>query len=87
MSVTTFALLSETDVLQSLSHIAQEGALAVRCCMGNDEEFQRAKAAMQKAERLVIDQSALATLFFSEADVYLEKIPVKLVVCRKSLIC
>jgi hypothetical protein len=85
MSVTSFAMLSDTGVLESLSNLASEGSLPVRCCRGAVEEMEQAQAALSEAKTLVIDPSALATLFFSGQYEHLRKLRGKCVVCESAL--
>jgi tetratricopeptide (TPR) repeat protein len=85
MSVTSFAAMSDAGVLESLSHLASEGSLPVRCCRGTVEEMNLAHAAIVDANALVIDPSALATLFFSGQYDHLRNLPGKCVVCESAL--
>jgi tetratricopeptide (TPR) repeat protein len=65
VSLTTFAAMTKTGILESLSHLASEGDLPVRCCRGTAEESQMAMASIEAAGPIVVDPSALATLYFS----------------------
>lgn len=85
LSLTTFARISRTSLLESLVHLASDDTLSVRCCLGNNEERQRDEHVLREAETLVIDPTALATLFFSNHYHSLGLLPVKLVVCDSSL--
>lgn len=85
MSVASFAVLSKAGALESLSHLASEGTLPVRCCRGTDEEMNQAQAALEDAKALVIDPSALATLFFSGQYGHLQNLAGKCVLCESAL--
>jgi len=65
ISATTFARFADAGLLESLSHLASEGTLPIRCCRGTAEESERAEAALSGAGTIILEPSALATLFFS----------------------
>jgi hypothetical protein len=73
------------SILDSLRHIASEGSLSVRCCAGSVEEFQEAEPALRSATAVVVDPSALATLFFSGQYEHLGAMSAKCVVCESAL--
>ena len=85
LSLATFARVSTTSLFESLVHLASDNTLSVRCCLGSREEFQRDRNAFETAECLVIDSSALATLFFSDHIGDLSLLPKKLIVCESAL--
>nr|WP_261361099.1 glycosyltransferase [Gemmata massiliana] len=85
ISGTTFAMVSGSGLLESLSHIASEGSLPIRCCLGNDLELQRAEASLAGAEQFVLDPSALATLFFGRQWEQLQLLGGKIVLCESAL--
>jgi nucleoside phosphorylase/tetratricopeptide (TPR) repeat protein len=85
ISVTTFAKFADAGVLESLSHLATEGSLPVRCCFGTTEEYSLAEAALANAGNLVLDSSAIATLFFSGQFEILKQLAGKCVICESSL--
>jgi nucleoside phosphorylase/tetratricopeptide (TPR) repeat protein len=85
MSATTFAKLSSSGVLESLSHLAEEGTLPIRCCRGTTDEHAMAERALSKATSIVLDPSALATLFFSGQYQHLGLLSGKCVVCESTL--
>ncbi len=85
ISATTFAMVADAGLLESLSHIASEGTLPIRCCLGNDVELARAEASLAGAEQFVLDPSALATLFFSGQYEQLQLLAGKVVLCESAL--
>ena len=58
------ASLSNRSVIASLSHFISTPAFHVRCCSGNSDEFDRASALLEENHPIVVDESALATLYF-----------------------
>src|SRR5262249_30735339 len=85
ISATTFARVTDAGLLVSLSHLASEGTLPIRCCFGNDVELARADAALSGADKFVLDPSALATLFFSEQYEQLQLLAGKIILCESAL--
>jgi hypothetical protein len=84
-SATTFAKFADAGLLESLSHLASEGTLPIRCCKGTAEELEQAARAFANPGMIVIDPSALATLFFSGQYEHLQLLPGKCVVCESAL--
>lgn len=85
ISATTFARVTDVGLLESLSHIASEGTLPIRCCFGYGAEHERAEAAISGAEKFIVDPSALATLFFSNQYEQLQLLEGKIVLCESAL--
>jgi tetratricopeptide (TPR) repeat protein len=85
LSLTTFARISRSGLLESLAHLGSDETLSVRCCLGNNEEHQKSLEAFHEAQSLVIDPTALATLFFSGKYEHLKLLPAKLIVCSSCL--
>lgn len=85
ISATTFAIFSGHGLLESLSHIAADGTLPIRCCLGNLEERRRAEASLAGAGQFVLDPSALATLFFSNQYEQLHLLAGKVALCESAL--
>lgn len=63
LSVASFSVLSGVDPYDAATHLAADTELPVRCCLGNDEEYQRAVLATASADRFVVCPSTLATLW------------------------
>lgn len=85
ISATTFARVANTGLLESLSHLASEDTLPIRCCFGNAHEFARAQAALSGSETIVLEPSALATLFFSDQYEQLQLLKGNVVICESAL--
>ena len=60
-----FAEVRGATVLETLLYVANVPDLPVRCCGGAQEEYTSALAAVRECTRLVIDGSALSTLFLT----------------------
>lgn len=84
-SVSSFSVLSDLTILDSLSHLASEEALFVRCCLGTDEELSQAILAIEDPKVVVIDPAALATLFFSGKIEIIKTFAGKCVICNSAL--
>lgn len=82
ISATMFARLADAGLLESLSHLASEGTLPIRCCRGTQEERQRAEEAISGEAPIIIESSALATLFFSGHIQQLQLVAGRCVVCE-----
>jgi hypothetical protein len=85
ISATNYAMFSGHGLLASFSHIATDGTLPIRCCLGNCDERQRAEAALREAAHFVLEPSALATLFFSNTYEHLERLAGKVSLCESAL--
>lgn len=85
ISATTFARFTDVGLLESLSHIASEGTLPIRCCHGNEAELAQAETAISYTEKLILDPSALATLFFSNQYEQLQLLAGRIVLCESAL--
>jgi hypothetical protein len=85
ISATTFARISDAGLLESLNHLASQGNLPIRCCLGNAVELKRAEESLSGAEQYVLDPTALATLFFSNQYEQLRLMPGKIVLCESAL--
>lgn len=85
ISPAVFASLADAGLVESLSHLASEGTLPIRCCTGTSEELEQAEAAIASAGVLVLDPSSLATLFFSGQYKHLHLLTGKCVICGSAL--
>ncbi|MBL8874044.1 MAG: hypothetical protein JNK90_29995 [Planctomycetaceae bacterium] len=63
LSVGMFAKLMHMQLFDALAYLAFRPDLPVRCCMGTAEEYVRAAKSMDNAKHIVIDSSALTTVF------------------------
>lgn len=66
ISVTNFSILTQTTVLQSLIHIANIKDLPIRCCVGNAEEFNNVEECLDSNNPILLDPSALSTLYITD---------------------
>jgi tetratricopeptide (TPR) repeat protein len=64
LSVSMFSQLIKQPLLDSIGYLANHAELPIRCCAGTEEEYASAIAALESEKKVVIDPSALATLFF-----------------------
>lgn len=85
ISATTFARFTDAGLLESMSHIASEGTLPIRCCWGHEAELSQAESALSGAETFVLDPTALATLFFCDQYEQLKLLAGKIVICESAL--
>ncbi len=63
LSVGMFSQLIKQPLLDSIGYLANHSELPIRCCAGTEEEYAIANAALESGKKVVIDPSALATLF------------------------
>jgi tetratricopeptide (TPR) repeat protein len=85
LSLTTYAQFSRLGLLHSLTKLAGDSSLVIRCCAGTAEERQEAESTLQTASALVIEPSALATLFLIGHYEKLAQVPVPCIVVESSL--
>jgi tetratricopeptide (TPR) repeat protein len=63
LSVGMFSQLIKQPLLDSIGYLANHSELPIRCCAGTEEEYASAIEALESTKKVVIDPSALATLF------------------------
>jgi nucleoside phosphorylase/tetratricopeptide (TPR) repeat protein len=85
LSAAPFATFINTGLVDSLTYIVSEGTLPVRCCLGTLEEREQAELSLVSAKTIVIDPSALATLFLSNQWEQLQLLKGKIVICESAL--
>ena len=69
----------------ALEHLAFRIGVTVRCCHGSGEERERAAKALRSCNTLVLDISAIASLFLLDRLDLLENWPIDLVVSRNTV--
>jgi len=69
-----------STVFEAMHHVASKPDLNLKCCTGTDEELAIAQAAMEDAENLVIDVTAIVTLLLCQTYENLVHIPQQLVI-------
>lgn len=62
-SVTNYAMMIRCTVLEAVQHLGSQSDLPIRCCTGSKKECQDADEALAEGKPIVLDGSALATLF------------------------
>jgi hypothetical protein len=85
LSVTNFAIMTCSSVLDALQHLGNEPNLPIRCCRGTDIEYESADDAMAKEVPLILDGSALATLFITRMYLNLRNLEIPFVVSEGTL--
>jgi tetratricopeptide (TPR) repeat protein len=71
-----------TNVFEALRHLAKQSDVTIKCCFGNVEERNEAKKAMRDANTIILDMSAIATLFSLRRLDVLENWPVNFVLSQ-----
>ena len=69
----------------ALQHLASRTDVPVRCCHGSVEEREQAVKALRSCNTLVLDVSAIASLFLLDRLDILENCPIDLVVSRNTV--
>ena len=69
----------------ALQHLAPRADVPVRCCHGSEEEHDHAAKALRSCNTLVLDVSAIASLFLLDRLDILENWPIDLVVSRNTV--
>ena len=85
LSMTKFAELAKVSVIESLSYLATQEDLPVRCCRGNDEEFAAVAEFVRRQATLVLDPAALATMFVTNVFRHIEMFPLECLVSAGTL--
>ncbi len=69
----------------ALNHLARRTEVPVRCCRGSVDEREQAVKALRACNTLVLDMSAIASLFLLDRLDLLENWPIDLVVSRNTV--
>ena len=85
LSATNFAIMMHRSVLDALQHLGSVSDLPIRCCSGTDEEYISAEAALASKVPVLLDGSALATLFITGAHRHLRDLAIPVVVSEGTL--
>ena len=81
----TVANLKGRHVLEAMQHIIYTPNLRLKCCKGTDEELVIAEHALRESEKLVIDATALCTMFIMKINETLLKVPRRLIVSQGTI--
>lgn len=63
LSVGMFSKLLQRPLLDSIGYLANHSELPIRCCAGSGQEYATAIDALSGNKKVIVDPSALATLF------------------------
>jgi len=74
------------DVLTTLDHLSSDPSIEVHCRLGNVAETKAARALLEKAEDIVVDEMTLATLLICGVHEHLAKSPKRLIVSEGTLL-
>jgi len=80
-----FANAKGRHVLGAIQHIIYTPNLRLKCCKGTDEEEEIAEHALRESENLVIDETALCTMFLMKVHETLLKVPQRLIVSQGTI--
>jgi tetratricopeptide (TPR) repeat protein len=81
----TVANLKGRRVLEATQYIISTPSLRFKCCTGTDEESEIAERALRDSENLVIDATALSTIFLLKVYDTLLEIPRRLIVSQGTI--
>ncbi|MEX2140768.1 MAG: hypothetical protein WD894_16010 [Pirellulales bacterium] len=85
LSVTNFGVMLGVTVLDAVEHIGNQTDLPIRCCPGTDDDFQSAESALEAEAPLLLDGSALASLFMTGTYIHLGDLGLQLAVSEGTL--
>ncbi len=85
LSVTNFAVMTNSSVLDAVQHLGSQPDLPIRCCNGTDEEYASADAALAKEVPVLLDGTALASLFITRTYPHLRSLGIPFVVSEGTL--
>jgi tetratricopeptide (TPR) repeat protein len=85
-SATIFAAMIDVSVLEAVQHLSSKEELPLRCWLGSKEEAARAGQAFNGTQTLIVDGSALATLFVTGLFKELSGVQCRIVVSRGTML-
>lgn len=74
LSIGSYARMAQLSIFNALLTLASDTSLPIRCCRGTDEEYAGITRILECKPTLVLDPTALATLFFAGAHGQIETI-------------
>jgi len=81
----TVANLKGRHIVEAINYIISTPSLRLRCCTGTDEDMEIAEHALRESQNIVIDATALGTLFIMKSYEMLIKIPRRLIVSQGTI--
>jgi hypothetical protein len=65
LSATHYSRLTNVSIIESVAALSHREDIPIRCCRGDTKEYALSQEALSRNSKLVIEASALVTLFFS----------------------
>jgi tetratricopeptide (TPR) repeat protein len=81
----TVANLKGRRIVEAIQFIILSPKIRFKCCKGTDEEMEIAERSLRESESIVIDATALGTIFLMKSYEMLIKIPRRLVVSQGTI--
>ncbi len=81
----TVANLKGRRVVEAIQYIISTPSIRFKCCKGTDEEMEIAEQALRESQNIVIDATALGTIFLMKSYEMLTKIPRRLIVSQGTI--
>jgi len=81
----TVANLKSRRIVEAMQHIISTPKIRFKCCKGTDEEIEIAERALRESENIVVDATALGTIFLMNSCETLIKIPRRLIVSQGTI--
>ena len=79
------ANLKGRRIVEAMHYIISTPSLRLKCCKGTDEEMEVAERALRESENIVIDATALGTIFLMKSYETLISIPRRLIVSQGTI--
>ncbi len=81
----TVANLKGRRIVEAIQYIISTQSVRFKCCKGTDEEKDIAEHALRESQNMVIDATALSTIFLMKSCEMLNKVPWRLVVSQGTI--
>jgi len=66
LSLSNFAVMTGSSILESLEHLGADPKLPIRCCAGTDDEQEQALQCFKASRPFILDGTALSTLYVTK---------------------
>ena len=86
LSAHIFGRFLGLNTVEALHHLALQNEIPVRCCYNSLEEDKQAKKALRSCDTIVLDISAIASLFLLNRLDLLEHCPIDLMISQNTLV-